>query len=650
METTDYRITRDESERIMGELRKVFDVVRILKEIEVGGKTCIEGSNPLCECFAFWKKDKKCEHCISSDTLVDKQDRAKLEFCDNSCFQVFCKYYEIDGKPCIMELIKKLDDNTFIDPKGYSHLMSKFSSFNDRFYKDAITGAFNRLYFEEKIKLNTEECGVALMDIDDFKSCNDIYGHKAGDEVLRTVVKCITQFTRADDAVIRFGGDEILIVLPGINATSFENKLELICKTIHSAIIPNYGRIQASVSIGAVITDGKETIESVTVRADKLMYQAKKTRNTVVCEWSTMHDEQKENFASAVEKQSILIIDDSEMNRELLKAILEDDYNIYDAENGKVGVSLIEKYRQNLSLILLDLVMPEMDGFEVLNYLNQKQILDTLPVIIISSDTGNDSIKRTYELGASDYIRRPFDAEVVRKRVSNIIKLYLKQRKLQTEIRKQMEDNEKISNMMTDILSHIVEYRNGESGPHVKHVEQITSVILEELEKLTKQYPLTEDDKKMITEASALHDIGKIGIDEKILNKPGKLTNEEFEIMKSHTLIGASIIEQMDIYKDEPFVKYIYQICRWHHEKWDGRGYPDGLKGDDIPIAAQVVSIADVYDALTNQRAYKPAYSHEKAIQMILNGECGKFNPLILKCLENAGNKVQSIETTELKK
>lgn len=641
-----YKISQDKAEKIMGDLRTIFDVVRILKAEEVAGQKEIVDCPEPCMCYAYWKKNKTCEHCISLKSLETKKDFAKIEFCDDSCFQVFSKYYEVDGKPCVMEMIKKLDDSTFIDPKGYNHLMTSFSIYHDKFYKDGVTGALNRLYYEEKIKQTTEQSGIAILDIDDFKSCNDSYGHKAGDEVLKTVVKVISQNVREDDAIIRFGGDEFLIILPGIRAKSFDLKLEHIRSTIHASVIPGYGKLQASVSIGAVITDGKETIEDSVNRADKLMYLAKNRKNKVVTDWDNEVEKQS-ILMSDSDKPLVLIVDDAEMNRMILQDILEDSYRIVEAKTGKEALEKMNYYGQEIALMLLDIVMPEMDGFEVLNHLYENAVLDNLPVIIISSDENNDSIKRAYELGAADYIRRPFDADVVKKRVSNIIKLYQRQRKLQVEIRQQIEDNEKISNMMTGILSHIVEYRNGESGPHVIHVEEITKVLLDCLSKEFSQYQFTEDEKKMIVEASALHDIGKIGIDEKILNKPGKLTNEEYEIMKTHTLIGASIIEQMDIYKDEQFVHYIYQICRWHHERWDGKGYPDGLKGDEIPISAQVVSMADVYDALVNKRVYKDAFSHEEAVNMILNGECGSFNPILIRCLMISQEKIKYLESPE---
>ena len=329
------------------------------------------------------------------------------------------------------------------------------------------------------------------------------------------------------------------------------------------------------------------------------------------------------------------------MNREILSAILGDEFEILEAENGEECISVIRKYGTSISLVLLDIVMPVMDGFEVLEFLNKYQWIDDIPVIMISSEDSATSVKKAYEMGVSDYINRPFDAEVVHRRVFNTIKLYAKQRKLIALITNQVYEKEKNNRILIEILSQIVEFRNGESGRHVLNVNILTGILLEQLVQVTDKYNVSWSDRLMITTAASLHDIGKIGIDGKILNKAGKLTPEETEIVKEHTVIGASMLENMEIFKDEEFVKIAYQICRWHHERYDGKGYPDGLKGDDIPLSAQVVALADVYDALVSRRVYKKKYTHREAMKMILNGECGAFNPILLKCLVEAQEKVR---------
>lgn len=395
-----------------------------------------------------------------------------------------------------------------------------------------------------------------------------------------------------------------------------------------------------SVSIGGVLST-RGTIESAIRRADQYMYQAKTTKNMVVTEGDLLNETPALTNTSSIHKYKILIVDDSEMNREILSAILGDEFEILEAENGEECISVIRKYGTSISLVLLDIVMPVMDGFEVLEFLNKYQWIDDIPVIMISSEDSATSVKKAYEMGVSDYINRPFDAEVVHRRVFNTIKLYAKQRKLIALITNQVYEKEKNNRILIEILSQIVEFRNGESGRHVLNVNILTGILLEQLVQVTDKYNVLWSDRLMITTAASLHDIGKIGIDDKILNKAGKLTPEETEIVKEHTVIGASMLENMEIFKDEEFVKIAYQICRWHHERYDGKGYPDGLKGDAIPLSAQVVALADVYDALVSRRVYKKKYTHREAMKMILNGECGAFNPILLKCLVEAQEKVR---------
>jgi len=333
------------------------------------------------------------------------------------------------------------------------------------------------------------------------------------------------------------------------------------------------------------------------------------------------------------QKPKILIVDDSEMNRSILSDMLEDEYEILEAENGAAAIATLQERIQDISLVLLDVVMPQLGGFEVLAVMNQRHWIEDVPVIMISAESGSNQVARAYGLGVTDFIPRPFDSLIVRRRVDNTILLYAKQKKLVEMLEDQINENEQVSGMMVDILSHIVEFRNGESGQHILHVRALTEVLLRQLLWKTDRYPLSQDQVSLICTASALHDIGKIAIREDILNKPGKLTPEEFAVMKTHSTVGANMLDALPSYQDEPLVKTAYEICRWHHERYDGRGYPDGLKGDDIPISAQVVALADVYDALTSERCYKKAFPHETAVQMILDGQCGAFNPLLLECL-----------------
>ena len=350
-------------------------------------------------------------------------------------------------------------------------------------------------------------------------------------------------------------------------------------------------------------------------------------------------------------KETILIVDDSALNRMVLIEILgKENYTFLEAENGQQAVELLDCHPE-VDLLLLDITMPEIDGFGVLEAMNQYHWIEETPVIMISAEDSYTFVERAYDLGASDYITRPFDARVVCRRVSNTLMLYAKQKRLVQMVAEQVYEKEKVSNTMISILSHIVEFRNNESGLHVVHIRTITELLLRRLRKKTDRYPLTEADISLISTASALHDIGKINIPEQILNKPGRLTKEEFEIVKTHSAVGEHMLRQIPFNQNEPLVKVAREICRWHHERWDGRGYPDGLKGDEIPISAQVVSLADVYDALTSERCYKAAFDHETALSMIVNGECGAFNPLLLECLMDGADQIkQAMQETEEEK
>ena len=337
----------------------------------------------------------------------------------------------------------------------------------------------------------------------------------------------------------------------------------------------------------------------------------------------------------------ILIVDVSAINRAILADMLEERYEILEAENGVEAVELLHNYGMKISLVLLDVVMPKMDGFEVLAMMNRYHWIEEIPVIMISAENSHSVVERAYELGAADYISRPFDEVSVCRRVVNTMMLYSKQKRLISMIADQMYESEKNSTLMISLLIHIVEFRNGESGLHILHIGIVTEILLKRLREKTDKYNLTPERISMISKAAAFHDIGKISISEEILNKPGRLAEEEFEIMKAHSLIGANMLEDLPLHKEEPLVEVAYEICRWHHERYDGKGYPDGLKGEEIPISAQAVSIADAYDALTSERVYKKAFSHEKSFQMILNGECGCFHPLLLECLSNISDRIQ---------
>ena len=644
--SSDYIMTMQQAQMEMELYKKVFTVVRLLdkREFRLEENDNPGGDMELCHCYDFWKKEKPCKNCIAARAFEEKSVRTKLEYLDSDIYQVTARYVEIDGQPYVMELLRKMDEEFLVDLENRDRLMEKLSGYNEKLYQDALTGVYNRRYYEDRIKQMTASVGVAMIDMDDFKIYNDTYGHNAGDLALITTVEAIRRCIRKNDTLIRYGGDEFLLVLQGISETMFREKLKQIRTEIYNANVLTYSRLQLSASIGGVMSAGR-TVEETVMEADKFMYLAKNRKNTVVTEKDFANEEGEDGTAleALKVKQQILIVDDSEMNREILTEMLQDDFRILEAENGEEALKMLKQYGTGISLMLLDIVMPVMNGFEVLAAMAREHWMDDIPVIMISSEGSEDYIRRAYEMGIADYIRRPFDAKIVYQRVFNTIKLYAKQRRLISLVADQIYEKEKNNRMMVGILSQIVEFRNGESGPHVLHIQTLTRLLLERLVQKTGQYGLSWSEQYMISMASALHDIGKIGIDEKILNKPGKLTKEEFDIMKTHTLIGATMLENLKMYQGEILLEVAYQICRWHHERYDGKGYPDGLVGEEIPISAQVVSLADAYDALISDRVYKKAYSHEQAVKMILNGECGAFNPVLLECLTDIQDHLKEV-------
>ncbi len=605
-------------------LRSCFDMVRLLREDEIPN-----GEKRACECFKFWDKEYPCAQCISKKTLRTKKQKTKIEFLGDAAYFVMTKYVEVDGCPCVIEMSNKMNSDSLVDAYGRKQMIEKLESYEDHLYKDALTGIYNHNYYEEEARFIKIPMGVAKIDLDDFKEYNERYGLSVGDDALCMVASEIGKYIRKTDTLIRFGGDEFVLILPGISDEIFENKLNQIRTHIHSLETKSNAEMPISLSAAGIVTYNK-TVEQTLVYVDQLLEEAKEKKNCVIVGKDTFSEVKK-----IKRKQNILIVDDSEMNREILADMLKDDFATFFAKDGQECIRMITDPDNKIDLILLDIVMPNVDGFGVLDYMSRHQYMDDIPVIIISSDGSKETIHKAYEMQASDYISRPFDKKVVYRRVMNAMALYDKQKRLSSIVSSEIHEKEKNNRMMVNILSHIVEFRNKDSEGHVLHLQTITSMLLASLIQKTDRYHLSASQCNLISLASIMHDIGKIGIPEEILNKPGKLTAEEFEVMKTHTTIGADILDHLKMYQNEPLVKYGKEICLGHHEKWDGKGYPNGLKEDEIPISAQVVSIADCYDALVGNRVYKPPFTHEEAMEMLLTGKCGQFNPLLLECLKD---------------
>lgn len=624
---SDFQLTMKQALEEVEQYKQVFTSVFMLDEGSVSSGESAQIRREMQTDHRFTDKliDTVIEVCRAA--LAGKAVLSKLVFSDTEIYQITARYITADGKPYIIGMVKSIDlsDSLVLDGENHSGFAGKLASYHENMYKDILTNVYNRCYYEEQLKSNRMSAGVAVIDLDGFDLYNSTYGHDTGDLVLAAVAETIEDCISPDDTLIRYGGDEFLLIIPDANDEAFTGILENIRERVKAANVPNYSWIHITASIGGLISDG-ETLENSVLAAESLMLRAKNRKDIVFTD--------KSNDSAILEsKPEVLIVDDSEMNRELLAEMLGSEYKITEAENGEECMAALKQRGTGISLILLDIVMPVADGFDVLDYMTSTHRIEDIPVIMISSENSEATVRKAYEFGVTDYISRPFDTRVVRQRVANTIKLYSKQKNLTKLVTEQVNEKEKNNRMMIRILSQIVEFRNGESGSHVLNIEKLTEMLMKQLLRKTDRYQIDPQMQELIPTASALHDIGKIGIEEKILNKPGKLTPEEFEIMKKHSVIGESILTSTAANLNEPLIKVASQICRWHHERYDGRGYPDGLKGDEIPISAQIVSLADVYDALTSERVYKKAFSHEKTMEMIQAGQCGVFNPILIECL-----------------
>lgn len=603
-------MTRQQAEQEMEQLRKVFPSVRMLTAEQVQAGEAVGDA--------------------ARQALEEKTTHSRMEYRGQELYEVTALFAQVEGTPCVLELERRLDRIMLLDPEESEQLFNNLAEYRGKLYRDAVTGAYNERYYQEKYRSRILTAGVAVLRVDDFKAANDVYGRYAGNSVLETVAGVLRRNLGEKDRLIRRGEDRLLMLLPEVGQSDFGQKLEHLRLQLAAAGVPGYSHLHISVSIGGVwIRDGE--VSAAVEHAERLATYAQMQKNTVITE------QQPERTAAAPvhRRQSVLIVDDSELNRKMLGQMLGSRFDIAEAASGEACLQLLEQNATGISIVLLDIHMPGIDGFTVLEEMNQKNLLEQIPVIMISSEDTVDAVRRAFDLGASDYISRPFDAKVVYQRIINTIQLYAKQRRLSAMAADLAFEKERASRMMIGILSQVVEKRNGESRDHVQRVAQLTSMLLAGLAQKTDRYPLTREMRRTIATAAALHDIGKMEICEDLLHKEGPLTEAERRTLQSHTLLGAQMLEEQPECRDDAFARTAYNICRWHHERYDGGGYPDGLQGEQIPIEAQVVGLADVYERLVSRPVDGHARTHSEVVQMICTGVCGAFNPLLLDCLQD---------------
>lgn len=603
-------MTRQQAEQEVEQLRKVFPSVRMLTAEQVQAGEAVGDA--------------------ARQALEEKTTHSRMEYRGQELYEVTALFAQVEGTPCVLELERRLDRIMLLDPEESEQLFNNLAEYRGKLYRDAVTGAYNERYYQEKYRSRILTAGVAVLRVDDFKAANDVYGRYAGNSVLETVAGVLRRNLGEKDRLIRRGEDRLLLLLPEVGQSDFGQKLEHLRLQLAAAGVPGYSHLHISVSIGGVwIRDGE--VSAAVEHAERLATYAQMQKNTVITE------QQPERTAAAPvhRRQSVLIVDDSELNRKMLGQMLGSRFDIAEAASGETCLQLLEQNATGISIVLLDIHMPGIDGFTVLEEMNQKNLLEQIPVIMISSEDTVDAVRRAFDLGASDYISRPFDAKVVYQRIINTIQLYAKQRRLSAMAADLAFEKERASRMMIGILSQVVEKRNGESRDHVQRVAQLTSMLLAGLAQKTDRYPLTREMRRTIATAAALHDIGKMEICEDLLHKEGPLTEAERRTLQSHTLLGAQMLEEQPECRDDAFARTAYNICRWHHERYDGGGYPDGLQGEQIPIEAQVVGLADVYERLVSRPVDGHARTHSEVVQMICTGVCGAFNPLLLDCLQD---------------
>lgn len=507
---------------------------------------------------------------------------------------------------------------------------------------DLLTGLFNRGTFEKKVDADLDRqkngmCAMLLMDVDNLKIINDVYGHQTGDLAINLVASQLMNICKKGALLSRTGGDEFCIYIPSAES---QEQLQMLAEQMIGVVqqieLPDFTEVRISASVGTVFLHRTDsTFDVLYSRADVALFQAKQNgRNRTELYSSVLA--QREQFS-----QSVLLVSRAGSQQRDIRRVFENRFNIIEADSDAGAIQMIEEMQDKLVIVLTELYAHEIDGFVILDYMRRMDYIKTVPVVFMAAEYIEDVYKNAYSHGVIDIVTEPIDLYSLSSRLNNIIDLYQHKNNLEVMTRKQTEKIQRQNEKIIDSLGTVVEFRDMESGAHIQRVKTFTRLLAKQVMQDCPEYELTAHKIQCITEASPLHDVGKIAISDTILLKPGKLTPEEFEIMKTHTTKGWDIIMRL-LDEDEPeYVMYCSSIAKYHHEKYDGKGYPEGLFEDDIPICAQIVSVADVYDALVSRRCYKNAFGYETAFGMIVNGECGMFNPKLIKCLHKVRSQFE---------
>ncbi len=672
-------MTTAEAYAFIKQMEQIYDSVRLVDTMNQSLIIVQEDGTLLREsipCFAAWGNESRCESCVAAKTFATKKKLENYKLMNGEIYHVLTTPFVLNDRECVLELLLNESDNQTIEAVGRGQMIEMINGLNKRMYTDALTGVYNRKYYEEHLFTLKDECAIALIDLDDFGSVNQAFGHSVGDAALRAVANVIKHFTRESDVLIRYGGDEFLLAFHEIPKETFVSKMNSIREKIAGLILPEEPAARLSISIGCAYRG--ESSDVSFEQASQQLGIAKNNRNSVVIDDICMELEGKKTVAPMVEKNysdGLLVKQPGDM-QEIIRLFCRDYDGLFklDISNGRrtiyqsagayagwlragenMGYDEFRKafaeqfmFAEERDAMLrhtsIDALRERMAEDEVFfenirvvkngceQFYQIKFVRDPYDsnILIVgghSVDSSTRSELRAWEERQTENAKETLLAKIVSERTEELV---AKNKQLKA-----------INEDIVDAVGNIVEARDAESGEHIRRVKGFTRILAECVRKEYAEYHLTEDDVNIIVSASALHDVGKIMIPDSILLKPGRLTPEEFDVIKTHSQKGCEILKKTSFGWSEEYLRTAMEICLCHHEKYDGRGYPNGLVGDKIPISAQIVSIADCYDALTTQRVYKAAIPCDEAYRMITNGECGAFSEKILHCLELCKDKFE---------